>query len=113
MIEEYKFGSFRIDGKSYLDDVKIINGKAKSYTITDHRKGLTLEDIKDIIQIKPKFFVIGSGATGMLAIAKDVKDFLRSLGVQVIVEKTTDAVKTVNRYVEEKKDFCAFLHATS
>ncbi|MBI2109901.1 Mth938-like domain-containing protein [Candidatus Woesearchaeota archaeon] len=113
MIDEYKFGSFRIKGKNYLDDVKIIGNKVRGYSLMDHRKGLTLEDMKDIIEAKPKIVIIGSGATGLLIINKDVKDFLRTSGSQVIVEKTSDAVGTFNRLTKENNNVAAFLHATS
>lgn len=113
MIDEYKFGSFRIKGKNYLDDVKIIGSKVRSHSLIDHRNGLTLEDVKDILAAKPKIVVIGSGATGLLMINKNVKDFLRTSGTQVIVEKTTDAVNTFNRLVKENNNVAAFLHATS
>lgn len=113
VIEEYKFGSFRISGKSYLDDIKMIGTKVKSYSLKDHRRGLCLEDINDIIEAKPKFVVIGSGASGLLVINKEVKDYLRSLGIQLIIDKTEEAVKKFNKLIKENTNVAAFLHATS
>lgn len=113
MIEEYKFGSFKVMGRNYLDDIKIINNKPKSYSLKDYRKGLTLEDVRDITDARPKVVVIGNGASGMLVISKDVKDYLRSLGIQLLIDRTSEAVKAVNRLIEEKKNFAAFLKATS
>jgi hypothetical protein len=110
-IEEFKFGAFRIDGRQYLDDIKIFNNKVK-YWQTREGHLLKLEDIKDLIESKPEIIIIGTGASGALQISAEIKDEIMNKRIALFIEKTEDACKRFNELILKDKRVAAILHAT-
>lgn len=110
-IEEYKFGSFIIDGKQYLDDVKIINGKVRYWHDREEHL-LKLENIKDLIDSKPEVIVIGTGASGSLKVPEDVKTELTRKRIVYLIEPTEQACKSFNSMVAKGRKVAAILHST-
>jgi len=111
MIEEYTFGCFIIDGKRYLDDIKLIREKVE-YWYDREKHTLKIKDIESLVKKRPEILIIGTGASGLLEISDDVKNFIRSKGIKLILEKTADACKTYNECLKQNKRVCAILHAT-
>lgn len=111
MIEEFSFGMFRIAGKTYYDDIKIINNKVKSW---QNRRGLeiTLDNIKELVDSQPEILIIGSGASGLLKVPDEVKMNIMSHRIKLIVQKTTEAVATFNNAVKEGRKVAAIMKAT-
>ena len=68
MIDDYQFGSMKIAGKKYRNDLKIINGQV----IADwwRKEGHSVEeaDVEDIIQAKPDIVVVGMGKPGRMQV---------------------------------------------
>lgn len=110
-IEEYKFGSFRIDGKLYLDDIKIINNKVK-YWQTRERHELKIEEIKDLLESRPDIIIIGTGASGGLQVSEDIKAVLTTKRITYFIEPTEKACKTFNELSAKGKRIAAIFHAT-
>jgi len=110
-IEEYKFGSFRIDGRQYLDDIKIINGKVR-YWQTREGHILRKEEIQDLFEGNPDIIIIGTGASGFLQVSPEIKDEIMRKGIILFVEKTELACKRFNDLVNKGKKVNAILHAT-
>ncbi len=111
MIDEFTIGSFRIQGKQYLGDIKIVGGKVR-YWQNRHKQTLRLQDIDQLLAGKPAIVIIGTGCSGLLRIPDDVQRMLRLARVQVIIQKTPDACKTYNTLATEKKNIAAILQAT-
>jgi len=110
-IEEYKFGSFKIDGKSYLDDIKIVNNKVRFWQ-TRIKHLLRQEEIKELLEAAPEYIIIGTGATGFLKIPEEIKTKILMSRIKLIVQKTDQACKSFNELATQNKNVAAILHAT-
>lgn len=110
-IEEFKFGAFRIDGRQYLDDIKIINGKVR-YWQTREGHLLKLKDIQDLFEGNPEIIIIGTGASGFLQVSPEIKDEIMKKRITLFVEKTELACKRFNDLIAKEKKVNAILHAT-
>ena len=110
-IEEYKFGMFRIDGKDYLDDIKIIGNKVRFWQNREFHF-LKPENIKELVDPKPEYIVIGTGASGMLNVLPETKDMIYKNRIRFVAEPTEKACNTFNDLVKQNKKVNAILHAT-
>ena len=111
MIDEFKFGFFKIDGKHFYDDIKIVDGKIRQWS-TRERHELKLADLNDIIKTNPEIIIVGQGATGLLQVPEGLKMDLRSKSIKLLVDKTPQACEAYNKAIAEKKKVAAILHAT-
>ncbi|MFW9922764.1 MAG: MTH938/NDUFAF3 family protein [Candidatus Thorarchaeota archaeon] len=118
-IEKTSFGSITIDGVKYSHDIYInIDG-----TITKRRKDLSKsyskvhtvlgpDEIKLLLQQKPKTIVIGKGQTGILPIPEESRKLLKESKVIIIEDKTPIVIHMINDLVKEKAKIVAILHLT-
>ncbi len=111
MIDEFKFGFFKIDGKHFYDDIKISEGKVRQWSTRDKHE-LKLEDIHDIIKAKPEVIIVGQGATGLLQVPEQLRMQLYGMKIKLIVDKTPKACDEYNKALTEKKKVAAIMHAT-
>lgn len=96
MIEEYKFGSITIDGKTYNYDVEV---RWTDEVLDWSREESHIIDIEDIVQAlekNPETIVIGTGEIGMAHVTKEAQDEIRSRGIKLIIDHTEQAAKTFN-----------------
>ncbi len=110
MIEKFSFGNIVVNGITYNDDIKIIQGKVVSTWWRNRGHRVELSDIKDIIEAKPRVLVLGKGRPGMMKSTRSLREFLQKNDVDLIEEKTSKAVKTFNRLYKEGKNVCAGFH---
>jgi len=107
MIDEYKFGSIIIDGKTYNHDVEVLwTGEVLKWQRSESHL-IDVEDLKRALEQCPDTVVIGTGESGIAKVAKDAKDFVIEKGIKLIVDKTEEAVKTfnvINEGLGEEKD---------
>lgn len=111
MIQEFKFGFFKIDGKPYYDDLKIVQGKIKPWEDRD-KHDLHLNDLKELIAAQPELLIIGIGASGLLQVSNEIKQELRAQNIHLVVKKTGEACDDYNTALEEQKNVAALFHAT-
>ena len=111
MIDEFKYGFFRVDKKEHYGDIKILNDRVKQWS---NRERFTLrrEDILDLMTAKPEILVIGTGATGLLKVSDELQMELRQLGIKAHIEKTVKACELYNKLRKERKNVHALLCAT-
>jgi hypothetical protein len=66
MITEFSFGKIVVNGKTYKNDIKIVNGQVISewWRKSGHR--VAVEDIADVLEAEPEVVVIGKGSPGLL-----------------------------------------------
>jgi len=111
MIQSYKFGEIRIDGKTYNHDLIIFGNK-----ITDWwREEGHVVDIKDLKNLPESFdvLVIGNGASGVCDVPQKTIDYVKDdLGVELIIKMTSEAVKTYNKLKGEGKRVVGAFHLT-
>jgi len=104
MIQQYQFGSIIINGKEYHNDVEIrwdgqvLDWWRKQSHIID------LEDIERALGQKPELIIIGTGAYGAAKITEMAKQEIEKQGVELIIDKTEEAVKTFNIIKEHSKE---------
>jgi len=101
MIEEYKFGIITIDGKNYDRDVQTDwNGEVLEWCKKDSHL-VTAEDVRGAVDKNPESIVIGTGEEGMAVVSEEAKIFIREKGIELLVDKTEEAVKTFNILKED------------
>lgn len=104
MIEEYKFGSITIDGKTYEHDVEVRwTGEVLKWWRGESHV-IDIEDVKRAIEQNPELIIIGTGETRLAKATDKAKTEILSRGIGLIIDKTEEAVKTFNIQKEESKE---------
>jgi len=110
MIEQYSFGNIIINGVSYMNDIKIVQGKVISEWWRKRGHFVDVDDIQDILKFKPDILVLGKGSPGQMKSTETLQEFLEKNNVELIEEKTVEAVKTFNRLFKQGKNVSAGFH---
>ena len=110
MIEQYSFGNIVINGEKYMNDVKIIQGRVVSSWWRKSGHSVEIEDLEDIIGAQPEILVLGKGQPGNMTSSMRLKEFLKNNDIELIEEKTTEAVETFNRLFKAGKNIAAGFH---
>ncbi|MBW2992635.1 hypothetical protein KY345_05450 [Candidatus Woesearchaeota archaeon] len=111
MIDSYTFGTFIIDGKKFDSNVKIIQDKASKYRYFENHI-IELNDFVDLVDKKPEYIIIGTGASGVVNVPDEIKEYIEKAGIKLIIEKTGDACNTYNDLIKKNKKVCALMHNT-
>jgi len=111
LIESYSFGKIVIDGKTYTSDVILYPGKVDDSWWRKSGHLLQREDLKDVIKYNPEVLIVGTGAYGLMKVLDETKQFLKSEGIELIVEETKKACKIYNE-LKGKKKVSAVFHLT-
>jgi len=111
MIDNYTFGKFVIKGKEYDSNVILLG---KTVQAARHLPGheLKLDDFIPLVEYKPGYIIIGTGAYGVVKVPQEIVDFIEQKGIRLIIEKTGEACQTYNALLKEGKKVAAFLHNT-
>lgn len=113
-IDRFEFGSIRIDGTTYDQDVLIDRGEVKlrkkkpSKPFRDEY-GHTPLSVAEKIPWKCRLLVIGTGANGSLPVMPQVLEEGRRRGVEVLTSPTRQAIKAL---AKEGDGTNAILHIT-
>lgn len=96
--EKVSFGEIVIDGKTYTDDIVIDKGKIdfRNKAVSRMSKsiyGHTPLSVHENIPWDCSTLIIGTGIYGSLPVTDEVFKMADELCVELIVEKTTSAVK--------------------
>jgi hypothetical protein len=113
-IEEFGFGTIRIDGEVYRHDIVLDRGRVRK-----RRKGPS-KPFRDSFGHTPlsadedipwtcRRLVVGTGATGALPIMDGVREEAARLGVELVALPTAEAIDALRR---EPKHTNAVLHLT-
>ena len=104
MIEEYKFGSIVIDGKTYEYDVEVRwTGEVLKWWRGESHV-VDIEDVERSIDQNPDLIIIGTGESGLAKVTERAKEEILSKGIGLIVDKTEEAVKTFNIQKRESEE---------
>lgn len=112
MITEFSFGKIAVKGKTYSDDIKIIDGQviSKWWRKSGHR--VDIEDIADILKVEPDILIIGKGSPGLMKTTPALRDYLAANNVELIEMKTAKAVQVFNKLHAEGKRVAAGFHVS-
>ena len=111
--ENNSFGSIRIDGETYENDVVIDRGKVRKRKKKPSRKfrdafGHTPLSIEEKIPWECQRLVIGTG-TGALPVMKEVKQEAKRRKIKLLVLPTDQAIKALKKNPDKTN---AILHVT-
>ena len=112
MIESYSFGKIVVDGTTYTNDIKIIDGSVKPEWWRKRGHSVAPEDVSDLLDSGADYVVIGKGHSGNMDTPSEIRRLFEEQGMEVIAENTTQAVETFNRLHQQGKRVCAGLHLT-
>lgn len=112
MIESYRFGEMVIDGAAHTSDVIILGGKAKSGWWRKEGHSLCEEDLKDVLEFRPKTLVVGTGHSGMMRVPDEVREIIASEGIELIVLRTAQAVEKFNSLSQSGEKVAGAFHLT-
>ena len=111
--DKFSFGSVRIDGSTYEQDVVIDCGEIRKRKKAPSRKfrdefGHTPLSIEEKIPWKCHRLVIGTGAYGRLPVMKEVKLEAERRHVKLVIVPTSEAIQLI----EKESAANAILHVT-
>jgi len=114
-IEDFSFGSIRIDGKTYEHDVVVDRGEIKKRKKKPSKKfrdefGHTPISIEEKIPWKCCQLIIGNGVYGALPLIDALKRKAEERGVELIILPTPQALVRLNK--ESTDETNAILHVT-
>jgi len=72
MIEDYSFGKIIINGKKYDSDLIIFKDHIYDSWWRKEGHNLCIDDIKEIIDIKPEVLIIGTGYFGLMKVPQEL-----------------------------------------
>jgi hypothetical protein len=112
MITQFSFGKIVVSGKTYRDDIKIVNGQVISdwWRKSGHR--VDVHDVADILKSEPDILVIGKGSPGLMKSSASLRDYLSTHNVELIEKKTTKAIEIFNKLFQEGRKVAAGFHIT-
>ena len=97
VIENFRFGLIVINGKKYKSDLKIYpDGAVIESWIRKSGHMLCIDDIRDIIDLKPDAIVSGTGVNGLMKLDKKMRKYLDELGIQFFAEPNQEAIEIFN-----------------
>jgi len=111
--EKFSFGSIRIDGTTYENDVVIDRGQVRKRKKKPSKQfrgefGHTPLSIEEKIPWKCRRLVVGTG-TGALPVMEEVKREARRLKIELMILPTKEAIK---KLTQEPDGTNAVLHVT-
>jgi hypothetical protein len=114
MLEDFSFGSLRIDGKTYETDVVIDRGRIRKRKKKPSKQfrgdfGHTPLSIAEGIPWKCRRLVIGTGAYGNLPVMDEVQREAARREIKLIVLPTSQAMEILN---DDPEGTNAILHLT-
>ena len=111
-IDSYQFGKIVIDGKAYNSDCLIIGSSIQANWWRKQGHLLTPEDLEPLITARPKFLVVGCGASGLMKVSQDIDKLLREQGIELFTANTNKAVERFNELSDKGENVAAALHLT-
>ena len=101
MIEEYNFGYVKINDKKYIEDIEVRwTGEVLEW-LRQESHIIDVENVKRAVEADPQIIVIGTGDYGMAKLTDESRRFIEQPDIELVVDKTAEAVKTYNVICED------------
>ncbi|MBI2671750.1 hypothetical protein HYX16_02345 [Candidatus Woesearchaeota archaeon] len=111
-IQEFKLGSFIVDSKHFIGNIKIVENKIR-YWDRPEDYVLEMHEIESVLKLAPKIIVIGTGAGGLLKVSDAIRQRILRNNIEMVVDKTQNVITLINNLSKEKKKFAAILSSSS
>ena len=108
LIESYSFGKIKINSKLHTSDVIIYPDHVDDHWWRKEGHRLDIDDLKDVWQAKPEILIVGTGYYSFMKVPNEVKEYVTSRNIELIVENTKEAYKTYNRLTSTRRTVAAF-----
>lgn len=106
MIQEYHFGSIKIDGKTYNNDVEV-KWNGEFLEVLDWRREqshiIDNKDIKRALSGDPEIIIIGTGESGIAQVAEQAKKEIKDKKIKMIIDITDRAIKIFNNFIKKSE----------
>lgn len=114
-ITKEAWGQLQIEGVGTLKDAKLWPGGGREWnwkeTGTEHKPGIQVADVEELVQNGAEVVVLSRGRTGILGVKDETLNWLDDHDVEVEVLRTPKAIEEYNRLAGERK-VGALIHST-
>ncbi len=111
MIQDYSFGRISIGDQVYTNDIIVYPNSVEPDWWRDQGHLLQEQDLTEILEFKPEFLVIGTGANGAMTVPKQLKKSLQAQ-TRLIAAQTPQAIEEFNQLLAEDKKVVGAFHLT-
>ena len=112
MIDAYDFGLIKIDGQAFAKDVFInLVGEVKDWQ-REQSHLFQKNDVENFLEEELEIIIFGTGKSGLAKVSDELKTFIKSRGIKLVIVPTAHAVQEYNEMNQENKKVVAFLHLT-
>lgn len=112
VITDYSFGRIVVEDREYTSDLIIYPDHIQGDWWREKGHRLGLSDLDEVLEYETDFLVVGQGAFGRMKANKEVDEALEERGIEIIAERTGEAINTFNKLLEEDERVVAALHLT-
>ncbi len=111
-IDNYSFGSMKVDGKVYRKDLIVFPDTVKPEWWRKDGHSLATEDLKGVLDYKPEVLVVGMGAFGFMKIPESTRAALKERNIELVGKNTGEAYKIFNEQIQRGKKVVGVFHLT-
>jgi hypothetical protein len=111
-IDSFSFGVMKVGGTKYRGDLLVFPDRVKSGWWRKEGHSLAIEDLNDVLELKPEILVIGKGTSAMMEVPASIVKTLQQEGIEVIAENTSQAWRIFNEQAEKGKKVVGAFHLT-
>lgn len=111
-IDRYSFGSMTVEGKTYKNDLIVFPEKVEPEWWREEGHSLSLNDLKDVLDYKPDYLIIGRGAQSQMRIPSNIECAIKGKGIEILSGGTKEMYRLFNRYMDEHKKAIGAFHLT-
>ena len=112
MIESYSFGSMKVKGQNYRNDLKIIDDQIVGNWWRREGHALYVQDIDDILYSSAETLVVGTGAYGSMRITEEAAKAIQDQGIKLVAVPTKEAVSIFNSLHAQGESVAGAFHLT-
>ncbi|MFQ6076318.1 MAG: Mth938-like domain-containing protein [Candidatus Bathyarchaeia archaeon] len=111
-INSYSFGRIVIGGSRYTSDVIVYPDRVEDGWWRKEGHQLCADDIREAVEGgKPEVLIVGTGYMGLMRVLPEARGYLKSQGVELLIERTKRACEVFNQLSGSRRVMAA-LHLT-
>jgi hypothetical protein len=112
MLSGYRFGRIAAKGRTYTDDIKVIDDRVIPDWWRQRGHQVDIDDVADLLAADPETVVFGTGSAGRMTLTDALKQTLEDRGIEWVAAPTAEAVQTFNRLLTSRQSVAGGFHLT-